>query len=81
MNMKFRYHKATLADSLKTTIEINTKEALFEILKKDLNAFGFKLNIKDIKCIPYGFDERINWNTYLVTIKDYGVIGMTNQKI
>ena len=79
--MRFRFHKSTIADSLETQIEVLSKEDLFNAIKEYLKPFVFDFCIDDIECSYYGFDNRINWDTYLITLKNYGVIGMTDQEI
>ena len=79
--MRFREHRGNLYDSLKTTIEIKDKQELYEILREDLNHFYFDFSIDDMQCIPQGFDRRCGWDTYLITIKNFGVIGMTDGKL
>ena len=62
----FRYHRGTLADAMKTAIEVKSLEILRQTIIKDcecINPEG-KMNIK-----KYGkaVDVRIGWDTYIVT--------------
>ena len=33
---------------------------------------------EDILVKAYCFDDRLNWNTYIVTVRNYGVVGFTD---
>lgn len=79
--MKFRYHRSTLPESLETTIEFKDKEELYNILQKDLSHWKVDFNIDDIKCKFYCYDERCDWNVHLITLKEFGVLGMTDAQI
>ena len=80
--MKIREHRGLLADSMETVREIEpTKEALFKLIKESFKNWPTMLKIeeKDIHIKPYhGFDDRIGWDTYRVTIDGYGVFGFTD---
>lgn len=75
---KYRDHRGSLSDSMKTVQEFEVKADLTDYLQKDLDKFGFKLKPGDVKIRPYGHDSRINWNTHIVTIDHYGVAGFTD---
>ena len=70
--MKYREHRGFLDDSLKTVVEL---EDNIQALSQHLN-----IPVSELEIIPYGFDKRINWDTYLVKTKD-GVLGMVDTKI
>ena len=62
----FRYHRGTLADAMKTAIEVKSLEMLRQTIINDceyINPEG-KMNIE-----KYGkaVDVRIGWDTYIVT--------------
>jgi len=65
--MLFREHRGSLEDSMKTVTNV---ESLKDI-EKICNFKG------EYKIKYYCFDDRINWNTYIVTCDDK-VIGFTN---
>lgn len=75
--MKLRQHCGGLEKSMATTIEIEpTKEALLAAVRASvapLNVADDSLSVK-----PYGFDKRINWDTHIVEIQDFGVYGFTD---
>ena len=79
--MKIREHRGFLVESMETVQEIEaTKRALFEFIKESFINWPTMLSIKetDIHVEPYGYDDRINWDTYIVTIDGYGVFGFTD---
>lgn len=81
--MKIREHKGLLADSMETIRDIEpTFESLIECIKKSFESWpSFSFLPEQIKIEPYCFDERIGWNTYIVTIDGYGVFGFTDGDI
>lgn len=75
----FREHRGLLADSILTVREITSLG--------DLRAYVADLTggqFRDVVVEPYGvdgkpfFDQRIGWDTYIVTVPGYGVLGFTN---
>lgn len=80
--MLFREHRGTLADSMATAIPLaNDKQSLVKYVN-GLNLFldNRKIEEEEIIVEEYGFDDRINWNTHIVRINGYGVVGFTNAK-
>ncbi len=63
--MKIREHRGMLADAMKTVKDI---EPTTEAVACFLNTAK-----ENIKVEPYGFDNRIGWNTYVVTDRGNGV--------
>ena len=64
---------------MKTVEEIKpTISAVREYFKQ--NSFMPDLYDGKIEVKPYGFDDRINWNTHIVTI-DGKAIGFTNEPV
>ncbi len=76
--MKFREHRGHLVDSMKTVVEVDDRPALVSLLQNQLGQFGFSFNDADLLVKPYAYDNRIDWDTYIVTIKGYGVAGFTD---
>lgn len=60
--MKFRHHRGSLEESLKTTIECNSIEELSKILEETHDH-----EIKSIKVKYYCHDSRIGKDLYMVT--------------
>lgn len=77
--MKFREHRGSLDDSMATCVEIEpTYEALKEHLKKILSYWPLpEPLVLEIK--RYGYDNRIQWESYIVKLEGWGVVGFTNQ--
>ena len=81
--VQFREHRRTLIDSMETVIEVKDKQELVGIIKDSLSKYGHDLdiNMQTVEIKPYGFDKRINWDTHIVTLKGYGVLGFTDSMI
>ena len=76
--MKFREHRGGLAASMETVVWITNRDMLIEHIRKLLAPFDIVVASEDVTIAPYGFDERIGWDTHIVTIKDHGVVGFTD---
>lgn len=69
-NMLYRYHRGSLADSMKTVVQL---PATIHALAWHLNAWS-----QDIEVRPYGgVDVRIGWDTHIVLVCGIPV-GFTN---
>jgi hypothetical protein len=76
--MKLREHRGGLAESMETTIEIVANmRALREHINKELSP-NLVVTEGMLHVEPYGFDDRIKWHTFIVTIDGYGVFGFTD---
>lgn len=83
--MRFRLHRATLSESMPTTVYIEpTREALHAEIERTW-ADGKAPSAKSIRLEYQGHDDRISWDTYLVTAYvgtvpdgEREVIGMTD---
>ena len=73
MKFKYRQHRSTLSESLKTTIELDSFESLEKYIY-DMFGEG-ELTVK-----YYGMDDRCGWDTYLISHRGYAV-GMTDGKV
>lgn len=75
--MKIRMHRGALADSMETVQEIEaTLPAVVAVIEARL---GMTFDPRLIEVSPYGgVDERIGWDTHIVTIRGYGVFGFTD---
>lgn len=81
--IKFRYHRGVLDESMATTILVESKHELKSLL---LDEMGFlKKNAYGIEVEPYAHDERIGWDTHIVSIILPGgipkVVGFTDGPI
>ena len=77
--MKFREHRGHLYDSMQTLVEVADRKALVEHINKLYQGYP-PVTEETLRIEPYGRDDRINWDTYIVTLPGYGVIGMTDSK-
>mgnify|MGYP003399489751 CR=1 FL=1 len=62
--MKYRDHRCTLEESLKTVQEFNTKEELISHLNSIYSQFN--RTIAEIKFEYFGFDSRMQWESHYV---------------
>lgn len=77
--MLIRQHRSTLSDALETTAEIEpTIEAIRRYFNKDCPLPHFYDG--EIKVEHYGYDERIHWDTYIITC-DGNAIGFCNSEL
>lgn len=76
--MKFREHRGGLDDSLKTVVEVTDREALALYCANLLRPFNVPCLAECLQVERYGFDERIDWDTHIVTLPGYGVLGFTD---
>lgn len=81
--VKFREHRGTLADAMQTCVELPDRAALITHCRKLFEAFPTAplIDNRTIKVMLYMTDPdtRIGWdNTYIVTLKNYGVLGFTD---
>lgn len=77
-SFQYRDHRGELAESLKTIQVFNDLKGLINYLRKSLSLYHFQFLDSDVEIDYYCYDHRINWNTYIVTIKNLGVIGFTD---
>ena len=77
--MLIREHRGSLKESMDTLRIVYSVEELLNMLRHvtgDDNIVEHDLNFKH-----QGYDERIHWDVYLLTIDSYGVFGMTDSTI
>ena len=73
---KFRPHRELLEDAIKKLQIFETKNDLLTYLTIK---YPYLPDIdKHLVIEEYGYDNRINWNTYIVYLPDYGVWGFTD---
>lgn len=77
--MKIRMHRRSLTDAMLTTEIIDpTKQAIVEWVWRN---YRFQTKVDHISCTPHGYDNRINWDTYIVSVDGFGVVGFADQGI
>lgn len=79
----FRPHRGLLSEAMKHVAELNDKQALINKLKDDYKQFidPDSINDKTLVIDSYGFDSRIDWDTHIVTVIGFGVVGFINKKV
>lgn len=77
--MKFREHRGQLDEAMGTVIEVADRPALVAHIRALLEPYGWAVADDDVTVNKYGgFDKRIGWDTYIVIVRDYGVMGFTD---
>lgn len=80
--MLFRFHRGGLSESMATVIEVQSLSDLKKILDEEDSKYGSGEQIKCLTCESYGFDNRINWDTHIITAHydngEYYVRGFSN---
>ena len=78
----YRDHKGGLDESMATSQELNSKEDLVTYLQKSLDQYGnHALDCKEIEIESIGFDDRTKWDTHIVSLTFYGVLGYTDRPV
>lgn len=79
---KFRPQRGSLDDAMKEVVEVNSLAELVEHLNTTLGPFlSGRILPEDLECKYYTYDERIDWDTYIWRLKDFGVVGYTNSSL
>lgn len=74
--LKVREHRGSLQESLNTEVEIvPTVEVLAAHISQ---VWDQKIHASEIAVSHYGFDKRIGWDTFLISVENQGVFGFTN---
>lgn len=75
---RYRDHRGSLDESLKTTREFTHKRELIEYLQNDLKRYAYFPKEEEFRIEPYsGDDDRIGWkDVHIVRINGFGVLGM-----
>ena len=73
--MKYRPHRGSLKDSMREVVELPSIDAL----KEHLRLMGWPDGVVLIEKYG-GFDDRIGWDTYIVTI-DGEAVGFTDSEL
>jgi hypothetical protein len=81
--MKFREHRGSLEDSMKTVVTVTSMGSLKKIVKGMFPDLG---KIEEITIEKYSYDKRINWDTHSVNVKFLAlkhkvIVGFTNGPI
>ena len=80
MGLMFRPHRGSLDDSMSDIVELPDMDALIQMIEEYLSPYkhGLVINRDTVKVEKYYYDERIKWDTHIVSLENYGVIGFLN---
>jgi hypothetical protein len=79
--VKFREHRGGLSESMKTVVEVADHAALLEHIRRKFAEHWPTfppVTAETVHIKPYCYDERIEWNSHIVTLDGYGVLGFTD---
>lgn len=80
--IEFRPVKRGLSESMEEKMSVHTKEGLVRYLAGYLSElfapFNIEVTAEKLHINHYGYDDRIQWNTYIVKLDGFGVVGFTN---
>lgn len=63
---------------MRTVVEVADRTALVALMQSRLAAYSYAFEPHQLRVQPYMRDERIGWDTHIVTIDGYGVAGFTD---
>lgn len=75
---RFRFHRGSLKESLKTEIEVENTERLHDVICKELQDYSISESSLIIEF--YGFDKRLGKNLYSVRIYGIGIVGFLDSE-
>ena len=79
--MKFREHRARLADSMATTIEIEpTLEAVTNAVNISFKG-AVRINKERVKLRRFCYDRRIDADVWAVMVDGFGICGFTDSDV
>ena len=80
MAILFRPHRGGLAEAMEEVKEVSSFDELVNMVDTELSKFdhGLQIDENTVKMSAYGYDHRIDWDTYSVVLKNYGVLGFTS---
>lgn len=78
--MRFRQHRGQLDDSMKTLVWLENRDELRGYVRGLLWEWPTAPPVTDetLHVKPYCQDARIGWDTHIVTLDGYGVLGFTD---
>lgn len=76
--MKFREHRGRLKESLKTVIDIDSREELLKHVRELMKRYNFEFPDEELTVEKFAHDPRTQWDTYIVRLKGYGTVGFTD---
>jgi len=79
--VKFREHRGLFEDAMKTVVEVADRTALIEHLRKVYDDGMPMPDLEKMVIEYYCYDDRIGWDTYIIYVKNYGVLGFSDGPI
>lgn len=79
--MKFREHRGNLADSMATAVEVASFDELLAHIRKLAEPWPTfpPVTAWTVHVARYsGIDSRTGWDTHIITLDAYGVLGFTD---
>ncbi|HKC01397.1 MAG TPA: hypothetical protein VKD23_21615 [Terriglobales bacterium] len=73
----FREQRGSLEESLRTLVTLKDWPELVAHIRRLFSLFP--VAEEEISVEPYGYDARIGWQTYIVTIRGQGVAGFCTE--
>ncbi len=79
--MRFREHRGGLAESMETVVNVAHHVALLDHIRKLAKPWPIfpPVTPETVHIKPYGWDGRIGWDTHIVVLDGYGVLGFTDE--
>ena len=75
----YRPHRGSLSAFIDLVKRVETIDELCQVIKTELQDYSPAfVDASTVHIQHYGHDARINWNTYIVTLTGYGVVGFTD---
>ena len=80
--MKFRLHRGSLEESMQHIVELGSMPELVGYLNLSLDQRWMRQPIAaaDIEIEYYCFDYRINWKTFIVSVRNWGPVGFADSE-
>jgi hypothetical protein len=80
---KYRDHRGSLASSMATARDFRSKQELIAYLQHSLDVYGGTYDLRTITIEKYGdgIDPRTSWDTHIVTLPGFGVLGFTDRAV
>ena len=76
--MRLRENRRTIEESLATTLEFASRDQMIGHIFDTLGKKGVVVTEEMVHVTHYGFDERIDWDEYIIVVDSYGVFGFTD---
>jgi len=76
--MRIRENRPTIQESMATMLNVEGREHLVQHISETLGKKGVMVTDEMIHVSHYGFDERIDWDEYIIVVERFGVFGFTD---